>query len=199
MKTAPRAAYTLFELMLVMAILAMMGAMAIPSLSGSLSGYRLRRGADLVRAKWVATRNEAIRSGQIQVFRFQIDGDRFWSEPWYAEGDPAADTLGGASPVTNIEETTAFASYLPKDILFVTGETESDSRSIEIEDDFVGGAMGGGSEFGRPIVFYPDGTTSTSRVYLTNERGHVVDLSLRGLTGVAEVSDINSTSTVTSP
>ncbi len=199
MRPANRPGYTLFELLLVLAIIAMMGALAIPSFTGSLAGYRLRRGAELVRSDWVSARNEAVRTGQIRVFRFELNGDRFWVEPWYAEGDPAVDELGGAAPVTDLSETTAFASYLPEDILFYSGETDSDSRSITVEESFVGGTSGGDSTFGRPVVFYPDGTTSTSRLYLTNERGQIIEISLRGLTGVTEVSDVGSTTETTRP
>ena len=43
-----------------------------------------------------------------------------------------------------------------------------------------------------PILFYPDGTTSTSRLRLHNEYGRWMELSIRGLTGVVTVGPIQN-------
>ena len=46
------------------------------------------------------------------------------------------------------------------------------------------------------LSFYPDGTTSTSTVWLANEDEEVIPVWLRGLTGIATVGEIvvNTTS-----
>jgi len=43
-----------------------------------------------------------------------------------------------------------------------------------------------------PILFYPDGTTSTARLLLRNEYDRSIELSLRGLTGVARVGELKT-------
>ena len=40
-----------------------------------------------------------------------------------------------------------------------------------------------------PVLFYSDGTTSDADVVLVNERNTAIRISLRGLTGIASVSD----------
>ena len=40
------------------------------------------------------------------------------------------------------------------------------------------------------VYFYPDGTTSSARVTLANDRSMFVDVRLRGLTGIAVVGDV---------
>lgn len=44
-------------------------------------------------------------------------------------------------------------------------------------------------QWSSPIFFYPDGATSTATVYLRNEQDQFVRIHLRGLTGLAEISD----------
>ena len=43
-----------------------------------------------------------------------------------------------------------------------------------------------------PIFFYPDGTSSTARLFVKNQRERYVKLTLRGLTGVVYVSGLLS-------
>jgi hypothetical protein len=44
-----------------------------------------------------------------------------------------------------------------------------------------------GLAWAEPILFHPDGTTSTAQVRLVNEHGSTLDVSLRGLTGLSSV------------
>ena len=43
-----------------------------------------------------------------------------------------------------------------------------------------------------PVLFYPDGTCSTVRLLMGNQRQQFVVVTLRGMTGVAQVSDLMS-------
>jgi hypothetical protein len=42
------------------------------------------------------------------------------------------------------------------------------------------------------VLFYPDGTTSTAVVAVTNERNKSIEVSLRGLTGAVHVGPVES-------
>ena len=46
-----------------------------------------------------------------------------------------------------------------------------------------------------PIFFYPDGTTSAAAVLLKNDRGRCIEVRLRGLTGIAKISEMSSVDT----
>ena len=46
------------------------------------------------------------------------------------------------------------------------------------------------SEWSRPILFYPDGTTSDAFVVVANENERGIQVNLRGMTGTATLSDI---------
>ena len=55
---------TLIEILLVLAIVIMVAALALPAMNGTFDAQRLTRAADMVRSDWSRARVEAIRSGQ---------------------------------------------------------------------------------------------------------------------------------------
>ncbi|MCH7689054.1 MAG: hypothetical protein IH899_20665 [Planctomycetes bacterium] len=78
------------------------------------------------------------------------------------------------------------AKQLPEGVTFVASKAELDSRAAAVASGMVSGTID--REF-QDIVFYPDGTTSTAEVTIKNERGKYITIQLRGLTGVARVTD----------
>ena len=84
----PRKAYTLLELMCVLAIIAITAAVAYPTISGMYGHYRLRAAADGVRAGWVRARAQGVEQGQRYRFavvpgkgnyRIAPDSPEYWS------------------------------------------------------------------------------------------------------------------------
>ncbi len=47
-----------------------------------------------------------------------------------------------------------------------------------------------GANWSEPIFFYPDGTTSSARLMLRNKDGRVIELVMRGLTGIVKVGEV---------
>ncbi len=78
---------------------------------------------------------------------------------------------------------------LPEGVCFVVGATAADTRA-ELTAATSQSTVDAELLQTDPIFFYPDGTTSTSRLRLENEFGRAIELSLRGLTGVASVEVI---------
>lgn len=165
-----RRAFTLLEVLLVLCMLAAMAALAAPALEGPFANQRLVKGADLVRSHWARARIEAVESGCIRVFRCSPGSDRFRMESLNIDGtSAAADASGSIVLAEPIERT------LPNGISFA-------GFSVD-------GAMATGGDEGwtQPILFYPDGTSSSAQVTLTSRFGRSIDVTLRGLTGVAIV------------
>ena len=187
MKMIQRRAFTLMEMLLVLAIMVIVAAMTLPALRGPMENQRLRRAGDLIRAEWAKARVRAMKTGRIHVFRYQTDGTTFGVEPWYAADDDQTSTNDSSRKQGNVSALQE-SQPLPDDISFAGGDTTSDSRSLHAEKTM----GGGGGKAARPILFYPDGTSSTARVVLTNRRQTFVLVSLRGLTGIAQVSDLLS-------
>ncbi len=63
----------------------------------------------------------------------------------------------------------------------------TEDNSLAVADSGSGAVLGG-----VPILFYPDGTTSTARVTVVNELGDAITLTLRGLTGAVRVGGMET-------
>ncbi|MDR2757534.1 MAG: prepilin-type N-terminal cleavage/methylation domain-containing protein [Planctomycetaceae bacterium] len=75
----------------------------------------------------------------------------------------------------------------------VVEENVSESEAVTNQEIRIGETSGfDGKLWSTPIFFYPDGTTSTAAVLLKNNRGHCIEVRLRGLTGIAKLTEINS-------
>lgn len=194
-----RRGLTLIEILLVLAVLVMVAALAVPSVNIMLEGQRLRKSGDKIHAEWAKARNVSMRTGRMHVFRCKVGLDEYEIRPWYAAddalessaphggaGSASAGPTGSASAPSQSATGSAFTTsqHLPSGILFAEGLAEQDIRSAKVDEAIA--ASGG--EWGQPILFYPDGTTSTARVLLSNRRQQYVRLDLRGLTGMTEVS-----------
>ena len=82
-----RRGFTLIEVLLVLAILVVVAAAATPALRGVLRDAALKNAAETVRIHWTRAHVKAMKTGRIQVFRFEQDGTRFTVQPWAAADD----------------------------------------------------------------------------------------------------------------
>jgi len=184
-----RRAFTLLELLLTLCLLVMLAALTWPALGRPLANQRLRSAADQVRAAWARARVAAISSGRVYAFRYAPDSDRYLVRPldtseFCMEGQ-------GTEVTTPVEGQTeagmGFASSehrLPEGVLFAAGEKLPEATAVPLAADSMP-ASEDGLAWAEPILFHPDGTTSTAQLRLVNEHGSTVDVSLRGLTGLS--------------
>jgi len=167
-----------------------------PALERPLSNQRLRSAADAVRVEWGRARIEAMSSGQTLLFRYSIEGDRYQIERQAGPESPSdAESADGSAALSGYQ-TRPGALYwselkLPDGVVFLSGETAEDTRSgsLDLESGMSGEA---GLNWSEPILFYPDGTTSTATLVLKNQYDRCIELTLRGLTGVVNVGEIYS-------
>src|SRR5690242_4803736 len=82
-----RPAFTLIEMLLVVAVLIALGAVAYPTLSAMYGDVKIKAAADTVRASWTEARAHAIEDGRAYRFavqpgtgKFRVapDADGFW-------------------------------------------------------------------------------------------------------------------------
>jgi prepilin-type N-terminal cleavage/methylation domain-containing protein len=177
--TCARSAFTLFELVLVLAVMVMFAALAYPSMEAMYGGYRLTAGVDMVRAAWAAARSRAIEEGHPYRFaiipgegRFRVapDSGAYWS------GNGPSDDAG---PPPLIQE-----DALPKGIRFASADSAAATDAGNAQQE-----SGGGGPWTSVATFLPDGTAREDVLIEFSQRGggRPLVLKLRGLTGVVRL------------
>src|SRR5581483_8551961 len=115
----PRRGFTLVEVLLVVAVIVILGAMAYPSIEAMYGDVRLSAAADQIRGRWADARTQAIQEGRAYRFAVQQDGQyriapdaaEFWTGGGGTVAGGDADTDSDTPPLV-VEES------LPKGIVF---------------------------------------------------------------------------------
>ncbi len=196
---------TLFEVLLVLILLVVMGSLAKPALEGTLASFRLQRGVDQVLADWAKVRTKAIEDGQVYQFRFSQDSNEYRVDPWYADesyqpnepdqedGESSSATVFSNSAQHDSSETETkiewqFKAEVSETIVFVSGQQAvvqpPDTREIETLESEES------TDWSAPILFFPDGTTSEASILLRNENELYQRATLRALTGSGRASTL---------
>lgn len=135
-----RKAFTLVELLVVLAIIGVTAAIVVPNLRGSFGGMRVREAA--------LTLSQTIRLAQVlavdrqRTVRLHIESDRYRME---LATDPASEQFAPAPGEMGVPVT------LPENVLF---EEVSSATDVDGSTDV--------------LVFEPDGTWSAGRLVLTD-------------------------------
>ncbi len=205
-RAGSRHGFTLLEILLVLAVLVIFAAMAIPALFGPLENQRVRKAADGVRAAWIRASNESVKSGRMYLFRYEPQGRGFTIEPWASADDyletgdtsyvspgvtrgPTASAspgqLGGTTAAPGEMLSTGW-KQLPEGVTFLGGQTASQTRDaiagLEVPAELA-------STEAPPILFYPDGTCSTAELTIAGSSGLCITIRLRGLTATSEIGE----------
>ena len=98
---------TLLELILVLALLVMISAMAMPAFTVPFEYHRLRQGGEVVRVEWNKARIKAMKTGQIHMFRYTAQSNTYQVMPYFSqqdwlEADAAQSTSLGMSGATQL-------------------------------------------------------------------------------------------------
>lgn len=167
-----RPGYTLLEMLVVLAVLLIIGAIIIPTISGLTGNTKVKGAADAVKARLLEARLNAMEQGRPYVFAISPDGTKIHVGPdETVEGEVSAD--GQPIPGVTIDED------LPSDVvvkLILTG----------------GELSGAATAKGYTVVatFQPDGTcTEDSPDMQVQENGFTgVVVRVRGLTGAVSLN-----------
>src|SRR3954471_4853128 len=89
---------TLVEVCLVLALLVVIAAIAIPAMGGAFARASLRGGCDTLRSAWSKARMAAIQKGETVVFRCEPKGGRFQVITLDKIGLPESNDLQPADP-----------------------------------------------------------------------------------------------------
>lgn len=205
--------------MLVMTIMVMIASLSLRFTSGVVTHYRLRQSSEDIRAEWTRLRIKAMEDGHVYCFRFlhgdnQYRVDRVLDAHFSAKFDEPNRANYGNDPIwdktidqneltredyflpdpeMDYAQTPMSLSQkteLPKTCFFADCYVKPDTRGRYYEgkdnDSFTG------DSWSKPVLFYPDGTTSTATILIKNDQARCIELYLRGLTGAVAVSAIGS-------
>jgi Tfp pilus assembly protein FimT len=178
----PRSAFTLIELLLVLSIMFVVVSLATPSINNMFQRTALDRGADRVRAAMGEARVKAIKEGD--VYAVFVARGRNWFDmgPFANSKNQISRANRDQDSVSQYGNSGFEDNRLPNGITFAAGEVLSDARAAEV----LAGTGGSGGEGLQQILFYPDGTSQDASIVMTNEIGGIVEIQLRGLTGLSK-------------
>lgn len=187
-----RGALTLMEILLVLLIIVVAGAIAMPNIQNALRRQRLRSAAETMRIEWSRAHVKAMKTGRIQVFRYELNGNQFSLQPWVA-GDEAtegeSEAVSGFGAPLEMPDVEVNTKKLEDGITFAAGEAKFQARAYEVENLLQNQGSGEGGQWSRPILFYPDGSATDAFVIVSDERQDAYRIQLRGLTGTSQMSD----------
>ena len=104
----------------------------------------------------------------------------------------AIDTESTAQGVAlEAADMTAGQKTLEEDVIFASAEILNDMRALS-EQSLGDSMQAGATGWSQPILFYPDGSTTTAHVVIQDVRGRRMAIQLRGLTGEAKVIEVAS-------
>ena len=204
-----RRAFTLLELMLVLAIIAAIGAIAFPAFHGVLDRQRLQASAEKIRLELDRARLQAMKTGQAQMFECAPGQGKFSVHPLTQQSDMtnAADGAAVLTQFGTVAETTENGALMAADQTALTGDVKeleeeitfvscivaTDSRAYNVAQQSMTGQVST-TNVGQVIIFYPDGSTSNAEIRVQNTRGEIRAVRLRGLTGHVKVLTIKNVS-----
>jgi len=176
-----RAGTSLFEVLLVMAILVILSALSFPSLSSMYGSYKLNGSVDAVRSAWSNARAHAIEEGRPYRFSVEQDGSSYRVAPdqneYWSGNDGPSDDPNGKGYV--------LARSLPSGVRFsLNGEAPAATPPAEPEHDSITEKQVTNGDWKTAVIFLPDGTAREDVKVTFNVRGaKPTSLQLRGLTG----------------
>lgn len=179
-----RAAFSLVEVLLVVTLLAVIAAVAAPSMMGGAGRARMNQAAEEVREAWGEARLDAAASGQTLCFQCVIGGNTFTVGPAGLPPPPpgasteSAATQDGAGQTAKNELGAAGVVFRQ---LLVAPQPGDPPLGESVDD----GEMSPG------VLFRPDGSSSDAEAILEDADGRRVRVTLRGLTGSASFEDAN--------
>lgn len=212
--TSHRRGYTLYEVLLVLAILVLIAASSWPVLSWWFRDAALKQAAADVRVVLDETRMHAIDNAIHYEFRFEPGGRRFVSLPGEIPLDAAAAASGGTTPGMSSTFAGAGASgpagtasaagasptvaylygQLPEGLTFPTTQPLG-TTAVPLNPMMYGSLPEANdiaaAKWSAPILYCPDGTAADANLAIvTDDDHHAIRLTLRGLTGTVRTGDV---------
>ena len=164
-----RRGYTLFELVLVLALVVVAASLTFPLAESLLKPNRINAASDLIRAQWAEMQFRAMSEGRAYRFLAIDKTGKFRIEP--DDGDPGSPTSDGW----------IYEGELPEDVVMVKDEGALMAATT---------ALTPGTEYEVVAVYLPDGTARNDVLLSFGLPGiRPLTLQIRALTGAVSFFD----------
>ena len=199
MTTDSRGGFTLLEVSLVLAIMVVVAALAVPAFRSTLKHERLRKAAEAIRADWTRTQTKAMMTGETQVWVCMLATGGYSVSPYTSDYGVAsatvADVTNRVSSATGLTSTqtssgnSSFGQALPEGVtIHEVLVSEGDSVNTMTQTSSTG------EDGMATIFFYPDGSSSSGRITVMNEDGRAIAVVLNGVAGTVRVMSVEEIS-----
>lgn len=171
-----RAAFTLFEVMVVVVIIAVLASLSMPRMKGSFQNARIKAGVRDVAGFLRFVRNTAVLREKPCEIRFDLEKNTYWLVRLDANGAPLDENKlkeRKAAKELKIGEDAAGTRVLPKDVHFAMIY----SGASPTEDN---------KKLPR-IIYYADGSATPATVVIQDLQKRAFNIELYQTTGVSRV------------
>lgn len=172
--TRARTGFTLLELVLVMLIILIASALAVPAIDALMADGRVKAARDMVRARWADIRGRAMQEGRPYKFSIMDQTGKFKIEP---------EDITAASDTD--DPPLIFEGELPPEVLF-----SKDQSGVGAGGGGASGAPASASDYETLVVYLADGTARDDVQVMFGKAGvKPLGLKLRALTGAVTMID----------
>jgi type II secretory pathway pseudopilin PulG len=182
------AAFTLFELMLVLAIMVVAAAISFPSLKSMLSSYKVTAAGDTIRAAWAQGRARAMNESRPYRFSIIVGAGDFKLAP-----DSAEFWSGGGSTSPSPGAALILQDALPPGVRF-SDPKQSGPANFADDSPSVTAPGSDSGAWSTVAVFLPDGTARDDcELMFATPGARALCIKLRAMTGAVTTRWLSGT------
>ena len=192
--------FTLIEILIVLALIAILSSIAMPSLRGFAASTRLKSTAHAIRDMLIFARDMAITERTSYLVVFDLTANRYWlaSSETFNLADPSTPVITNsvsvqsAQPTT--EGTTALQGTHPSRTNAILGIPQKPGHNVSLASmitnhNFQTMQIDSGVDY---VYFSPTGSSEDTVLYLQDQRGQTMSIMVENATGRVRLQKINS-------
>ena len=194
--------FTLIEIMIVLALIAILSSIAMPSLRGFAASARLKSTAHAIRDILNFARDMAITERAAYLVVFDLTTNRYWlaSNETFNLADPSTpvtaspSSLQPAQQPTTAQGTTALQQTSPLRTNAILGIPQQPGHNVSLarmitNHNFQTVEIDTGVDY---IYFSPTGSSEDTVVYIQDRRGQTMSITVANATGRVRLEKISS-------
>lgn len=198
-----RAGYTMLELLLVLAVLAVILAVALPNVMRLFAQQKLTESAEKVRSLAASARVHAIDSGLVYQFRYEPGGRHFLVIPFEREFEGISQNARGTGTAAGLGRFSKASGTLAEGITFAaptllssagTGSAATTGMGQKLPSNLLSGLPDASKleniSWSGPVLFQPDGSAADATFDMVDKRNQHITLKIRGITGAISLSRV---------